>query len=76
MSDVPLRNIKNNIQYQFIRNSLEKLMPWISGSYIPIQKLSEDPPPPPCFTNNYQFFPQRSEGATLGKPKGRHFGGL
>ena len=46
MSDVPLRNIKNEIQYQFIRNRLEKLMPWISGSCIPIQKLSEDPPTP------------------------------
>ena len=45
MSGVPPRNIKNNIQYQDIRNRLEKLMPWISGSYIPIKKLSEDPPP-------------------------------
>ena len=43
MSDVPPRNIKNNIQYQYIRNRLEKLMPWISGSYIPIQKTSDDP---------------------------------
>ena len=43
MSDVPPRNIKNNIQYQFVRNRLEKLMPWISGSYIPIKKLSDDP---------------------------------
>ena len=46
MSDVPLRNIKNNMQYQFIRNRLEKLMPWISGSYIPFRKSSEDPPHP------------------------------
>ena len=38
MSDVPLRNIKNNIQHQFIWDRLEKLMPWISGSYIPIKK--------------------------------------
>ena len=46
MSGVPLRNIKNNIQYIFIWNRLEKLMPWIYGSYIPIKKWSEDPPPP------------------------------
>ena len=45
MSDVPLRNIKNNMQYQYIRNHLEKLMPWRSGSYIPIKKSSEDFPP-------------------------------
>ena len=76
MSGVPLRNIQNNIQYQFIRNRLEKLMPWISGSYIPIQKLSEDPPPPLFLPMMINLFPQRSEGATLGRPKGRHFGGL
>ncbi len=43
MSDVSWRNIKNNIQDQFIRNRLEKLMPWIFFSYIPIQELSGDP---------------------------------
>ena len=75
MSDVLLRNIKDSIQYQFIQNRLEKLMPWISGSYIPIQKLSEDPPPLVLPIIIY-IFSQRSEGATLGRPKGRHFGGL
>ena len=34
MSDVPPRNIKNNIQYQFIRNRLEKLMPWPSRAVL------------------------------------------
>ena len=29
ISDVPRRNIKNDIQDQFIRNRLEKLMPWM-----------------------------------------------
>ena len=37
MSDVFRRNIKNNIQDQFIQNRLGKLMPCISGSYIPIR---------------------------------------
>ena len=55
MSDVPPRNIKNNIQYQYIRNRLEKLMPWISGSYIPIEKLSEDPPPTPPQITDLDF---------------------
>ena len=77
MSDVPLRNIKNDIQYQFIRNRLGNLMPWIPGSYIPIKELSEDPPTPPLVLPIIiDIFPQRSGGATLGRPKGRLFGGL
>ena len=37
------RNIKKEIRDSFIQNRLEKLMPWISGSYIPIKELSDDP---------------------------------
>ena len=55
MSDVPPRNIQKNIQYRFIRNRLEKLMPWISGSYIPIKKLSEDPPTTPPRSTDLDF---------------------
>ena len=65
MSGVPPRNIKNNIQYQCIRNRLEKLMPWISGSYIPIQKLSRDPGSPPLFYQSWLIFSHSDPEAQL-----------
>ena len=38
MLGVPPRKIKSNMQYQSIWSRLEKLVPWILGSYIPIKK--------------------------------------
>ena len=77
MSGVPPRKMKSNIQYQSIWNRLEKLVPWILRSYIPIRKSSGVPGPPPLVLPiMINIFPQRSGGATLGRPKGRHFGGL
>ena len=43
---VEMPDVCDETECMFIQNRLEKLMPWISGSYIPIKKLSEDPPPP------------------------------
>ena len=77
MTGVPLRSIENNIQYQFIRNRLEKLMPWISGSYIPIKKLSEDPPPTHPTKHGFgYYFPTAIRRRNPGEAKDRHFGGL
>ena len=50
MSDVSWRNIKINIRAILIQNSLERLMPWISFSYIPIEGFSKLSNP---------FFPKR-----------------
>ncbi len=73
---VPRRKIKSNIQYQYIRNRLEKLMPWLFF-VLPISKTSRVPGTPPLVLPiMINIFPQRSGGATLGRPKGRHFGGL
>ena len=44
---------------------------------IPIKKISGVPGTPPLvFPIMTHIFPQRSGGATLGRPKGRHFGDL
>ena len=43
MSDVSWRNIKNNIWAHVIQNRLEKLMPKIMFSYIPIKRLLRKP---------------------------------
>ena len=77
MLGVPPRKIKSNMQYQSIWKRLEKLVPWILGSYIPIKKSSRVPGTPPLVLPiMIKIFAQRSGGATLGRPKGRLFGGL